>query len=425
MKATDYALNREKLSQSLAPGSVALIHANDIMPSNSDGTLRFRQNNDLYWLTGILQEETVLLLFPDHPDEQYREILFVKQVNEDFVKWHGKRLSKTEATALSGIERVEWSDRFEQLFYEAAVQAENIYLNAIEHPRAGNEVETRDDRFARWCRERFRLHAYKRLAPLLGSLRMVKSDAELELIRKACTISGHGFRRLLHFMRPGLPEKLVEAELIHEYMQHGGEWADYEPIVASGADTCILHYTSNSKTCSAGDLVLVDAAASYRLYNADLTRTIPVSGRFSARQKQVYNAVLNVHNQLKQYIKAGMYLKDIEAQSQELLLAELIGLGLFSTDDLKKEGKAHFLNRYCYHGFGHLLGLDVHDVGNKYAPLPVNAVLTVEPGIYIPEENTGIRLENNVQVTATGIIDLMADIPLEAAAIESIMQEGH
>ncbi len=253
---------------------------------------------------------------------------------------------------------------------------------------------------------------------------MAKSEAELALIRKACEISGHGFRRLLRFIRPGIPEKLAEAELIHEYMQHGGAWADYDPIVASGADSCILHYISNSKQCSDGDMVLIDAAASYRLYNADLTRTIPVNGRFTTRQKQIYNAVLRVHKQLKQHIKAGMYLKEIEAYSQELLVAELIGLGLFSVHDLQKQGKTHFLNRYCYHGFGHPLGLDVHDVGDKYAPLPGNAVLTVEPGIYIAQENTGIRLENNLQVTAKGTIDLMAGIPLEAEEIESIMQTG-
>ena len=424
MKAADYAFNRQQLTQRLAPGSVAIIHANDIMPSNADGTLRFRQNNDLYWLSGILQEETVLLLFPDHPDENCREILFVKQVDEAFVKWHGRRHSLEEARAISGIQRVEWLDNFRQLFYEAAVTADIIYLNAIEHARATNKVETRDDRFARWCLEKFRLHTYKRLAPLLANLRMVKSEAELELIREACAISGHGFRRLLHFIKPGIAEKLAEAELIHEYMQHGGEWAGYDPIIASGADSCILHYISNSKPCGDNELVLIDAAASYRLYNADLTRTIPVNGRFSVRQRQVYDAVLRVHKQLKQYIKAGLYLKDIEAHSQELLIGELMGLGLFSAADLKKQGKTYWLNQYCYHGFGHPLGLDVHDVVNKYEPIPANAVLTVEPGIYIREENTGIRLENNVQVTQTGTIDLMADIPLEAREIESIMQTG-
>lgn len=422
MKATDYALNRQQLAQRLAPGSVAIINANDIMPSNADGTLRFRQNNDLYRLSGILQEETVLLLFPDHPDESRREILFVKQVDEAFVKWHGRRHSREEAGEISGVQRVEWLGNFRQLFYEAAVIADIIYLNAIEHARATNKVETRDDRFARWCREKFRLHTYKRLAPLLAGLRMVKSEAELELIHQACTISGHGFRRLLHFIQPGVPEKLAEAELIHEYMQHGGDWAGYDPIIASGADTCILHYTSNSKTCGDNDLVLIDAAASFRLYNADLTRTIPVNGRFSARQRQVYDAVLRVHKALKQYIKAGLYFRDIEAHSRELLIGELMGLGLFSTADLKKQGKEYWLNQYCYHGFGHPLGLDVHDVVNTYEPLPVNSVLTVEPGIYIRRENTGIRLENNVQVVQDGTVDLMADIPLEAEEIENIMQ---
>lgn len=424
MNANDYALNRAKLAARLQPGAVAVIQSNDIMPSNADGTLRFRQNNDLYWLTGILQEETTLLLFPDHPDEAYREILFIQQVDEDFVKWHGRRHSKAEARHISGVQRVEWESRFEQLFYEAAVAAEVIYLNAIEHPRAVNLVETRDGRLTRWCRQKFPLHGYKRLAPVLGSLRMRKSEAELELIRKACAISGAGFRRLLRFIKPGVAEKLAEAELIHEYMQQGGEWADYAPIVASGPDSCVLHYISNHKHCQAGDVLLVDAAASYRLYNADLTRCIPVSGRFTPRQLQVYNTVWQVQQQLMQFIKSGLFLKDIEAYSQDLLINGLLQLGLFSTADLEKEGKAHWLNRYCYHGFGHLLGLDVHDVGSKYEPLPENAVLTVEPGIYIAEEAIGIRLENNVQVTGSGVTDLMAGIPVDPAEIEHLMQGG-
>ncbi|PSK90615.1 aminopeptidase P family protein [Taibaiella chishuiensis] len=423
MNATDYAGNRARLAARLSPGSVAVIHANDIMPSNADGTLRFRQNNDLYWLSGILQDETALLLFPDHPDPNYREILFIKQVNEDFVKWHGRRHSLQEAQAISGIARVAWFSDFEQLFYEAAVQATHIYLNAIEHPRAVNSVETRDDRFARWCRKRFGLHSYKRLAPELAMLRRVKSEAELELIRKACNISGAGFRRLLRFIKPGVAERRAEAELIYEYMQHDGAWADYEPIVASGADSCILHYTSNHKRCAAGDVVLIDAAASYRLYNADLTRVLPVNGRFSPRQLQVYNAVWRVQQQLMDFIKAGRYLEEIQAHNQTLLIGELLGLGLFSQSDLERQGRAYYLGLYCYHGFGHLLGLDVHDVGSRYEPLPENSVLTVEPGIYIREEGIGIRLENNVQVTAAGVTDLMAGIPIDPAEIEALMQE--
>ncbi len=424
MNATDYARNRERLAGRLAAGSVAVIHANDIMPSNADGTLRFRQNNDLYWLSGILQDETALVLFPDHPDESCREILFIKQVNEDFVKWHGRRHSLEEARLISGVTRVAWFSNFEQVFYELAIMATHIYLNAIEHPRAVNTVETRDDRFTHWCRKRFPLHTYKRLAPELATLRMVKSEAELDLIRKACAISGAGFRRLLKFIKPGAAEQLAVAELIHEYMQHGGTWADYEPIVASGADSCILHYTTNHKHCTAGDIVLVDAAASFRLYNADLTRVIPVNGRFSARQLQVYNAVWRVHRQLKDFIRAGRYLGDIEMYKRELLIEELLGLELFTPADLAQRGATYYLDQYCYHGFGHLLGLDVHDVGSRYEPLPENAVLTVEPGIYIREENIGIRLENNLQVTATGTIDLMADIPIDPSEIEDLMLQG-
>lgn len=421
MNVTDYVQNRQGLAACLLPASVAVIHSNDIMPTNNNGSMHFRQNNDLYWLTGILQEETTLVLFPGHPDSRFREMLFLKKVDEHFVKWNGRRLTMEQAAEISGIGQVYWQEEFEQVFYAAAVYAENIYLNAIEHPRATNEVQTRDDRFAIWCMQKFRLHNYRRLAPLFGKLRLVKSPAEMSLMQKACDITEQGFRRVLKFVKPGVAEMQVVAEMIHEYMQHGGHWADYQPIVASGADSCILHYISNHKVCSAGDLLLIDAAASYRLYNADLTRAIPVSGRYTARQKEVYNAVLYVHKAMKDYIKAGLHLRDIDDYANELLIEQLCNLRLCTTSDVQKMGKAHFLDKYCYHSFSHFLGLSVHDAGNKYGPLPESAVITVEPGIYIAAEGIGVRIENNIQVLKEGIHDLMANMPTETEEIEDIM----
>jgi Xaa-Pro aminopeptidase len=426
MKATDYSRNRQALTALLPRGSIAVIHSNDVLPTNADGTMRFRQNNDLYWLCGIRQEDTTLVLFPSHPDPRYRELLFIKTVDEQFVRWHGRRMEEAEAAAASGIPQAQVyrDEQFKDLFCRLVLQAEYIFLNATEHPRSENEVPTRNDRFARWCRDRFQLHGYRRLAPLLNRLRNTKSEAELQLMQTACHITEQGFRRLLGFVRPGVTEKQVEAELIHEYLQHGGEWADYAPIVASGADSCTLHYTANSKTCREGDILLIDAAASYLGYNADLTRSIPVSGRYSTRQRQVYDAVLSVHKALKDYARPGLYLKDIDRYARELLAEQLCSLGLVSTAALQEKGSRHFTDRYCYHGVSHFLGLDVHDTGDHYEVLPEHAVITIEPGIYIDAEGIGIRIENNIVLSSRGNTDLMADIPIEAEEIEELMQAG-
>jgi len=421
MNATSFTANRARLFAALLPGSIAVINANDIMPSNGDGTVTFRQNSDLYWLTGILQEETALVLFPDHPEPACREMLFVKHADPDFVRWNGHRLSLEEAAATSGVRNVYWSHELWSRFYQAAVYAEHIYLNSIEHPRSVNEVPTRDDRFVSWCQGKFRLHDYKRLAPILGRLRLVKSEEELTLMREACRISGLGFRRLLRFVRPGVREKQIAAELIHEYMQHDGDWAGYDPIIASGADSCILHYTSNHKVCGEGALLLIDAAASYRGYNADLTRTIPVNGRYTDRQRQVYAAVRTVQRELMKFARAGRLMREINDYCRGLLLEQLRKLGLCSDAAVQEHGAAYWLDRYCYHDFGHFLGLDIHDTGNKYEPLPENAVITIEPGIYIREEGIGVRIENNVQVVRDGTLDLMEDIPVEAEEIEALM----
>jgi Xaa-Pro aminopeptidase len=422
MNTTEFAtLNRHNLVAKLEPGSMAVVNSNDIMPTNSDGEMPYRANNDMYWLTGISQEDCCLMLFPDHPDANLREVLFVKHVDQGFVKWHGKRLSIDEACNISGIRNVKWETEFINIFSSSANYARHMYLNTIEHPRSSNMVQTRDHRFIAWCKKRFPLHNYQRLAPVLGELRKTKSGFEIAQLQKACDITEKGFRRVLKFVKPGAREKHIEAEMIHEYMQHGGDWSGYEPIVASGANTCILHYITNHNICQEGELLLIDAAASHGLFNADLTRTIPVSGTYNKRQKEVYNAVLKVHKAVKSFAKAGLTLIDIQNHCNELLTEQLLNLKLMTPDELKKNGRAFYLEKYCYHDFGHLLGLDVHDVGHKYEKLTVNSVFTVEPGIYIQEENIGIRIENNVLATATGTIDLMANIPIEVEEIEDIM----
>lgn len=422
MNTTEFAtLNRRNLIDKLEKGAIAIVNSNDTMPTNSDGVMPYRANNDLYWLTGISQEDCSLMLFPDHPDTALREVMFIKYVDQHFVKWHGRRLSIEEARNISGIPTVKWESEFMNVFSSSANYAQHIYLNTIEHPRSSNMVQTRDHRFIAWCKRRFPLHAYHRLAPILGELRKVKSQFEIEHLQKACDITEKGFRRVLKFVKPGVREKQIAAEMIHEYMQHDGDWSGYEPIVASGANTCILHYISNHNICREGELLLIDAAASYGLFNADLTRTIPVSGRYSERQKEVYNSVLKVHKAIKSFAKAGITLIDIQEYCNELLAEQLLKLKLMTADELRKNGRAFYMEKYCYHDFGHLLGLDVHDVGHKYEKLPLNAVFTVEPGIYIQEENIGIRIENNVYTTATGTIDLMANIPIEAGEIEDIM----
>lgn len=411
--------NRKHLISELPLDAMCIINANDVFPGNADGTLPYRPNADIFYLTGITQEETALMHFPGHPDPLFREVLFIQHVDEDFVKWHGRRLSMDEAAKISGITTIYWSYELESIVSASANFASSIYLNTIEHPRSENIVETREQRFNSWCMERFPLHRIERLAPILGKLRSSKNEFEIECLQKACDISGRGFRRLLNYIKPGVNGRQVMAELYHEYLQHGGDWAHYEPIVASGSNSCILHYISNENVLKDGDLVLIDAAASYNQYSADLTRTIPVNGKFTPRQKAVYNAVLSIHNNLKSNIRSGMFIHDIQAICDELTMEQLCKLGVTTTSEIKQLGKSHFKNKYAYHNFGHYLGLAVHDVGNIFEPIPENAIITIEPGIYIQDENIGVRIENNVLVTSSRSIDLMKDIPIEAGEVEA------
>lgn len=416
--------NRKRLIHALQPGSVAVFNSNDIMPTNADGTMRFRQNNDLFYLTGVDQEETMLMLFPDHPDKNFREVLFLRETSELIATWEGHKLTKAEARAVSGIETVLWVADFQRVFNTALTMggAAFVYLNTNEHYRAEVAVESRDSRFIKWCREKYPLHTYERLAPIMAQLRSTKSKEELAHMQVACDITNRAFRRVLKFVKPGVKEYEIEAEFIHEFIRNGSRGFAYEPIIASGANSCVLHYIENNKTCHAGDVLLLDVGAEYGNYNADMTRTIPVSGKFTKRQKEVYNAVLRIKRAAIKLLKPGVKYFEYHKEVQKITESELIRLKLIDKTDLKKQNPAMPLfMKYFMHGTGHHLGLDVHDTGNMYSKMQAGMVWTVEPGIYIKEEGLGIRLENNVVIEKNGVKDLMKDIPVEAEEIEDLM----
>ncbi|MCW5909456.1 MAG: aminopeptidase P N-terminal domain-containing protein [Cyclobacteriaceae bacterium] len=416
--------NRRRLVSKLKPGSIAVLNSNDIMPSNADGTLGYIQNSDLYYLTGIHQEESMLVLCPGFPDKKYREVLFLREPNELLEKWEGHKLTKKEAADISGIETVVWISGFEKLFHHMLTMGgvEQVYLNTNEHYRSDVVVQSRDARFIDWCKKAYPLHEYKRIAPLMGELRRVKQPREVELMQKACDITECGFRRVLEYVRPGVMEYEIEAEFIHEFKRLGSKGFAYTPIIASGANNVILHYVENSRQCHAGDLILLDVAAEYANYNADMTRTIPVSGRFTPRQKEVYNAVLRIKRQAMKLLRPGVVYFEYQNEIEKLMEAELLKLKLINKTDIKNQSaESPAFRRYFYHGTSHMLGLDVHDVGNMHAKVAVGSVWTIEPGIYIKEEGFGIRLENNVVIGKAKSFDLMSNIPIEADEIEEIM----
>jgi Xaa-Pro aminopeptidase len=416
--------NRKNLLKNLKSNPVVVINSNDIMPTNSDGTMRFRQNSDLFYLTGVDQEETILLLCPDFPDKKFREVLFLRETNERIATWEGHKLTKEEARDLTGIETILWTTEFNTLFKTVMVMGdvEHVYLNTNDHYRADIMVETREMRFVKSCMQNFPLHKYERLAPIMHSLRSVKSKIEIDLLQRACDITDQAFRRILKFVKPGVMEFEIEAEFAHEFLKNRSRGFAYEPIIASGADSCVLHYIANEKECKDGDILLLDVGAEYANYNADLTRTIPVNGEFSKRQKDVYNAVLRVQREAMKLLKAGERYYDYHKEIQKIMERELIDLKLFDKKDVKNQDKTKPLfQKYFMHGTGHQLGLDVHDVGNMYHKMQVGQVWTVEPGIYIREEGLGIRIENNVVIEKNGIFDLMKNIPVEVEEIEEIM----
>ncbi len=417
-----FAANRQRLRELLPPGSIAVVNANDVLPTNADGTLPLIPNSDLFYLSGIEQEESLLVLAPDAADEKLREVLFVRQPNEHLKIWEGYKLSKEDATKASGIKNVKWLSDFDVTFRSLMFDAEQVFLNSNEHKRSDSQVETRDARFVRRLREAFPLHTYRRLAPLLHRLRLVKSKDEVALLQKAVDITEDGFRRLLRFVKPGVNEVEVEAELIHEFTRQRARFA-YNPIVASGENACVLHYNQNDQPCRKGDLLLLDVGANYANYNADLTRTIPVSGKFTPRQKAIYNAVLRVMRASIAGATPGKLHRDWTRESQMMMNEELLFLGLIKKSDIKKQTEdTPACRKYYMHGLGHPLGLDVHDVGQMAEPIAEGWVLTVEPGIYVPAEKIGVRLENDILVTAKGPVDLMAKIPVEAEEIEELMR---
>jgi Xaa-Pro aminopeptidase len=417
-----FIANRKNLKRLLLPNSLVVVNSNDVLPGNGDSTLPLRQNSDLFYLTGIGQEESLLLLYPDAPDEKLREILFVRDANPLLETWEGHKLTKAEAAQISGVLRVEWISDFRPVFHRLMCECDHVYLNSNEHPRATVVVETRDARFVREVKLRYPLHDYQRLARLMRKLRGVKSDAEIALLRKACEITAAGFQRVCRFVKPGVTETEIEAEFAHEFIRRGGQFA-YQPIIASGQNSCVLHYVQNDQVCRKGDVLLLDVASSYANYNADLTRTIPAGGKFTQRQKQVYNAVLRVLRGASKAAVPGKSTRDWQKESDRMIEKELVDLGLLKMSQVKKQtGDEPAFRKYFMHGIGHTLGLDVHDVTLGAEPIPEGAVLTVEPGIYIAEEGFGIRLENNIQVRRGGNVDLMANIPIEADDVERLMR---
>lgn len=415
--------NRERLRNLMKPGSIAILHANDIMPTNADGTMPFIQNTDLYYLTGVDQEETVLVLFPDAHDEKDREILFVKETSELIAIWEGEKLTKEQATKVSGIKRVEWVDSFQSHLHRLVPQADNIYLTTNEHLRAATVVETRNDRFIKECKSRYPLHHFLRLAPLMHKLRIIKDPIEIEMLQKAIDITEAGFRRVLSYVKPGVGEWEIEAEYLHEFVRNRSRGFAYSPIVGAGKNACVLHYVENNCICNDGDLLLMDVAAEWANWNADMTRTIPVNGRFTDRQRIVYNAVLNVFRGSCDILRPGITPLQWREQTVEMMEAELIRIGLIDAEDAKNQDPVEkpLVKKYFMHGIGHHLGLDVHDVHPPNEPVAEGMVFTVEPGIYIREENMGIRLENDIVIGKDRNIDLFENIPIEADEIEELM----
>ena len=417
-----FTLNRERLATKLAPRSLAILNANDLMPTNADGSMGHLQNADLFYLTGINQEETILLVAPDAFDPNHREVLFVREPNEHLATWVGHKLTKEQATAISGIKNIKWLTEFPVIFRQVICELDNVYLNANEHQRADATVETRDTRFVRDCQRQFPLHRYQRLAPIMHELRAAKSQYEVDAIKAACDLTGKGFNRLLKFVKPGVNETEVEAELAHEFIRHKGQFA-YLPIIAAGANNNILHYNQNDQPCKSGDLLLLDVAAGLGNYMSDLTRTIPVSGRFTRRQRQVYDAVLRIFRAQVAACVPGKTTKDLRQECEERTAKECVDLGLLKMSEIKKQKPDEpAVKKYFMHGVSHPIGLDVHDVTYNHFKAAPGWVLTVEPGIYIKEEGFGVRLENTVLVTEDGPVDLMADIPIEAGDIERLMK---
>ena len=414
--------NRKNFVSRTKHNSIAIFHANDEFPRSGDQAFLFKQNPDFFYLTGIDQEQSILILYPDCPNKAYREVLFLRQTNEHIAIWEGHKYTKEEARAASGIENICWLTEYETTLQSIINYAEHIYINTNENDRYSHEVPYRDLRMYEALKGRYPLHKYERSALILRDLRVVKSEIEIALTQKACDITNDAFVRVLKFLKPGVAEYEIEAEITHEFLRQRATGHAYNPILASGKNAVVLHYTDNNQVCNDGDVILFDFAAEYANYNADMSRSVPVNGRFTKRQRAVYDAVLRVMREAVKMIVAGTVLNDYQDEVGKIMTGELIGLGLLDKHDVEKQdSKAPLYKKYFMHGTSHHLGLDVHDFASRYKAFEVGNILTCEPGIYIPEEGLGIRIENNILITNDGNRDLMAHIPIEAEHIEELM----
>lgn len=415
--------NRKNFIQKMEGSALAVFNSNDIFPISADSTMPFQQHRDIFYLSGVDQEESVLVIFPNSKNEAHKEVLFLKETNEHIAVWEGEKLTKEVAFEVSGIKTVYWLSQFDTIFKQMMCEVDAIYLNTNEHLRANTEVETREDRFIKKVKVDYPSHAVKRSAPIMHQIRSVKHSIEIELMKKACSITKLGVERLLKFVKPGVFEYEIEAELIHEFIRNRSKGFAYTPIVASGANACVLHYIENNCECKDGEVILLDVGAEYANYASDLTRAIPVNGKFTARQKAVYNSVLHVKNEAQKMLIPGTIMSEYHKEVGKIMEAELVKLKLIDSTDIKNQ-KADWpaYKKYFMHGTSHFIGLDTHDVGLWNEPIKAGMVFTCEPGIYIPEENLGIRLEDDLVVQQNGApLNLMADIPIEAEEIEDLM----
>ena len=419
-----FVKNRQRFLAKMKPNSIAIINSNDELPTNGDALFKFKQNSDLYWLTGIDQEDTMVVLYPDNPDPKYREVLVLVRPNELKEKWDGKRLRKAEATAISGMTTIVWLDTLDAMLQQWVHEAENIYLNSNENNRKSNYVPVRHYRYAEAMKERFPLHNYLRAAVIFKQVRAVKTAEEIKVLEVAMDITDKAFRRILKFIKPGVYEHEIQAEIVHEFLRNRSAGEAYGSIIASGDRARTLHYVFNNQECKDGELILMDFGAEYGGYNADLTRTVPVNGKFTARQRQVYDACLHLHKYAVSILRPGITLAKYHEMMGEEAGREFVKLGLLTEADIKNQDpEAPAYRKYLYHGISHHLGVDVHDLApSMVQPIPEGSVLTIEPGIYIEEENMGVRIENNYWITASGNVDLMKNIPITADEIEALMK---
>lgn len=418
-----FVKNRKKFMARMKPKSIAVFNSNDLYPIGADSTMPFEQNRDLFYLSGADQEETILLLFPDAHEKKHREVLFVRETNAHIAVWEGEKLTKEKATEVSGIETIYWLTDFDKIFYDLMTEVETVYFNTNEHYRQAVETQTREDRFIIKCKQDYPAHLWAKSSPILQEIRGVKEKEEIAIMQTACNITEKGFRRLLQFVKPGVMEYEIEAELLHEFIRNRSKGFAYTPIIASGNNANVLHYIENNRECKDGDMLLMDVAAEYANYSSDLTRTIPVNGRFTPRQKAVYEAVLRVKNDATAMLVPGTMWWEYHKEVGKLMTSELLGLGLLDNADVQNEDKDWpAYKKYFMHGTSHHIGLNTHDYGALKTPMVANMVYTVEPGIYIPDEKMGIRLEDDVVIQEKGApFNLMANIPIEVEEIEELM----